>query len=989
MNYIEISKSIGAIDSTFLNRFKSSVIKYPEKIAVVFEEKNISYKEIDEISDKIALQLQTQGIGKGDIVPIILDRGYEAIAAMIAVIKTNAAFSNISIDYPKERIDFIVNDTSAKLIIDKVFWNKMKTSSKKSEILYKQSLPSDPAVIVYTSGSTGKPKGVILSYKAMNMALAPNKLGLTESESFLLISSLSFIGGIVYALSPLGAGKTLHITNDSIRRDAHQIIEYIKKHKIVSAFFPPQMARLILELGDGLLDILITGSEKVRSLYSQKTKVMNSWGASETFGPVTAFEIDQPYPEGAPIGKPYDGSRVYILDENRNILPCGQEGEICVSGQIADGYINLPELTAEKFIQNPAARGEHDAILYRTGDLGFLKDDGTLVYVQRKDWMIKVSGYRIEPGEIESVMKKYAPIREAVVKGFETKTGDTILFSVYTADTKVEPSMIKEAIKKHLPDYMIPQVMEQLDNLPLNTNGKIDRLSIKAPDFMLPQVPPTFMEGVGGGNYNNPKNLETKICSLFEKITGAKNVKGSDNFFDLGGTSLSVTLFVITAENEGLRDKNGDCISYSSVYLNPTPRSLANLLISDNKKNITSSTKLQYDDQYDYTKINDLLSENCLDNFLKGKKTGLGNVLLTGATGFLGIHILYGLLNHTKGEITCLVRKNDNIDVTDRLKKLYFNYFEEILESGCRLKIIEGDMLSKEFISDNQIKDINTVINCAANVAHFVRDNSEFDINTMGVKNLIAFCQKNKTRLIHISTIGVAGFSVSPTLQDIMDETMLYFGQNLENQYLFSKFISEREVLEAVSQGLDAKIMRVGNLMGRAKDGGFQVNAQSNSFIGRLRAYHAIGCFPFDSFLEQVEFSPVGITAGAILHLSGTPESCRVFHVYNNNKVFLGDVIFALKDLGVPIEIVENDVFERELSKAMKDCKRAENLTSLVAYLNAAQGKSASLIEAKNDYTTQVLLRLGWRWFQTDKEYLNKFFTHLLSLGLFNIDKTE
>ena len=957
--------------TTFLENFRNSVKNCHEKTAIFFNGQRLSYKELDEESDLVAQALRARGIKRGDIVPIILDRGFRAIIAMIAVLKTGAAFCNISIDYPKERIDFIKEDTKAKISIDNQFLENInKTDKRTTSKPEEASLDSDPAVIVYTSGSTGNPKGVVLSYKAMNMALAPNRLGIAEAESFLLISALSFIGGVAYALSPLSGGKTLHIASDSIRRDALQIIEYIREHQIVSAFFPPQMARIVLEKGDGLLQTLITGSEKVRSLHSQKTKVMNSWGASETFGPVTTFEIDQIYPNGAPIGIPYQGSSIFIIDENQNILPLGEEGEICVSGQIANGYLNLPELTAEKFIPNPSATNEHDMILYKTGDLGFLREDGVLIYVQRKDWMIKVSGFRVEPGEIEATMKKHSPIREAVVKSFQNASGDNVLYAVFTADKKVDPKEIKNAIQSFLPAYMIPQIINQLETLPLNANGKIDRLSIKPPLFEMRDA------------YEAPKNeLEGKICALFEKITGATKVGINDNFFDLGGTSLSVTLFVISAEDEGLCDSEGNFISYSNVYLNPTPKELAALLSQNSVQN-APALGIQNCKDFDYTKINTLLADNTLSSFLNGKKRILGNVLLTGGTGFLGIHILYGLLYHTAGNITCLVRSDGKQSVEDRLRDLFFHYFEKKIEIGERLKIVEGDMLSADLDISCEKTNINTVINCAANVSHFARDPGSFDINTKGVRNLITFCMKTQSRLIHISTIGVAGFHVEnmPISATIMDEKMLYFGQNLENQYLYSKFIAERDILEAATQGLDAKIMRVGNLMGRAIDGGFQINAESNSFVGRLRAYYAIGGFPYDSFLEPVEFSPVGITAGAILHLAGTDKSCRVFHVYNNNKVFLGDVIYAMKEVGISIELQENDAFKKSLTEAMRDPIRAKNLTSLVAYLNSAQGKVAYPIASTNDYTTQVLLRLGWRWGQTDKEYLLKFFTKLHGL---------
>ena len=179
------------------------------------------------------------------------------------------------------------------------------------------------------------------------------------------------------------------------------------------------------------------------------------------------------------------------------------------------------------------------------------------------------------------------------------------------------------------------------------------------------------------------------------------------------------------------------------------------------------------------------------------------------------------------------------------------------------------------------------------------------------------------------------------------------------------------------------QIMRVGNLMARNKDGEFQINAKTNSFLGRLRAYYAIGCFPYSGYHAATELAPIDSTTTAVLQLSSTPDSCRVFHPYNNHYLFMGDIILTMKEIGINIEMVEDDVFQNALSAAMKDPTRAENLTSLVAYQNMAQGRAVAPVAVKNDYTTQALLRMGWCWPETDNEYLRKFLDGLVGLGMF------
>jgi thioester reductase-like protein len=212
---------------------------------------------------------------------------------------------------------------------------------------------------------------------------------------------------------------------------------------------------------------------------------------------------------------------------------------------------------------------------------------------------------------------------------------------------------------------------------------------------------------------------------------------------------------------------------------------------------------------------------------------------------------------------------------------------------------------------------------------------------------------------------------------------MLFFGQNLENQYVSSKFLAEREVLKAATKGLDAKIMRMGNLMARNRDGEFQINPQANSFLGRLRAYQAVGSFPYSAYLSLAELAPIDSSAQAVILLSETPPECRVFHPYNNHYIFLGDIIMTMAESGIAVELMEDEDFQRALSAALRDKARAERLVSLIAYQNVAQGKVAMALGSKNDYTSQILYRMGWRWPETSADYLKKFLEGMIGLGYF------
>ncbi|MCL2684634.1 MAG: SDR family oxidoreductase, partial [Synergistaceae bacterium] len=323
-----------------------------------------------------------------------------------------------------------------------------------------------------------------------------------------------------------------------------------------------------------------------------------------------------------------------------------------------------------------------------------------------------------------------------------------------------------------------------------------------------------------------------------------------------------------------------------------------------------------------------------------------------------------------------------------RLKKMMFYYIDDDFASSFegRLRAVDGDVTRADSLKELMGLPIDTIINCAANVTHFAKDSSIMDVNTGGALNLIEFAMHKQTRLIQTSTMSIAGFSVEgiPPKGALLDEAMLFFGQNLENQYIHSKFKAERAILEAIPRGLDAKIMRLGNLMARNNDGEFQINAQTNSFLGGLRAYLTLGCFPYSACLERVELSPIDCTAKAVLLLADAPPECVVFHPFSNYTFCMGDVVEAMRDEGLEIAFVEDETFERALAEAMKDKSRAEKLVSLIAYQNVAQGRAAFMLGASNDYTTHALRRMNWRWPEPTSDYLHAFLRGMISLGYFD-----
>ena len=364
-------------------------------------------------------------------------------------------------------------------------------------------------------------------------------------------------------------------------------------------------------------------------------------------------------------------------------------------------------------------------------------------------------------------------------------------------------------------------------------------------------------------------------------------------------------------------------------------------------------------------------------------------MLLTGATGFLGIHVLHELLENETGDIYCFIRANKVLSGAERLKSLLYYYFSNEYEDTFdeRLHIIEGDITNFEDFEKLLSENIETVINCAANVKHFSSGTDIEDINLGGVVNGLKFAKMKNAKYVQVSTYSIAGESVNnyPPADVEFTEQDLFIGQAVDNQYLSSKFLAERAVLEAaVNDDLDVKIMRVGNLMARSSDSEFQINFNSNGFINRLKAFVTIGKMPYSMLMNRVEFSPIDVTAKAIIGLSKTPKECTVFHPYDYHNVSFGDIIDIIRPLELDIEPSEDDDYQNALDEALADKAKQEGVSGLITSIGSGKVKKI-WIPVDNAYTVQVLYRLGIKWPFISEEYVYYFIKYLNDLDFFSV----
>ena len=362
-------------------------------------------------------------------------------------------------------------------------------------------------------------------------------------------------------------------------------------------------------------------------------------------------------------------------------------------------------------------------------------------------------------------------------------------------------------------------------------------------------------------------------------------------------------------------------------------------------------------------------------------------MLLTGATGYLGIHILNDLIVNYSITIICLVRDKNGIKAEQRLRMIYDYYFGQNASDALagRVTIIPVDITCPNSL-DNVTQTGLTVINCAANVKHFSADDDIETVNVESVRNLIAFCLRTKSRIIHISTLSIAGMSVNGFPSTRLSERDFYLGQNYsDNKYVYSKFIAEDLIFAAIhDNGLSAKIMRVGNLSPRSTDGKFQQNYMSNNHMAIYRAYAALGMVPYNVLKAEIEYSPIDEVARAILLLAETPRECVVFHPVNNNKQSLADVLECFKQSGINFRYVDDQSLNSALKQAMDKPEKTLLLRPLIAY-NSNLGQQVKNVGYDCDYTTQILRILGHNWSATNHDYISRFVGLLKLLGYFDV----
>ena len=987
--YVEYPK-----DKCIHELFTKQATKTPDKIALIAGKEKYTYRELDEKTNSLAQWLISQGVEEGKVVGAYLDRTAYTVISQLAVLKAGGVFLPIDHRYPNDRIEYMLQDCNVELVIaDKELeseWNvkyiNLKNYGFKDvlEMPVKVS-PDAPCYVIYTSGSTGRPKGCVLKHMGVANFCANNNIipyaEKLEHRTVVSVNTISFDFFIAETLLPLAHGWMVVLANDEessnkklfkelvVVNDVNIIettptrLEIYTKGEAEDSYF--QQIQLVVSSGEALSDSLL---QKIRII--SEAKIYNPLGPSEC----SVWNVDGDFKSDITIGSPIANTQIYILDKDGNILPIGVAGELCIGGDgVGMGYLNRPELTAEKFVPNPFATEEnhHGKVMYHTGDLARWRADGEIEYLGRIDTQVKIRGLRIELGEIESVMSSFAGIQLTAVADKRDENNRQYLVGYYTAEGEIDEKELRSHLSSKLPKYMIPNYFVGLDVMPMTASGKTDRKNLPLPDFT-----------VQTSEYVAPETeQEMKLCNLLKELLHTDRVGVEDDFFEYGGDSLTAIEYVAKAHSMGID------FALQNVFDYPTVRKMCSFL------NGGVEEKLHFKME-DFDKYKELFGKNVVDDTINLEKKSLGNVLITGATGFLGAHILDRLMQEENGKIYCLIRSSKIDDRRGRLQEILRYYFGDKYESEWNHRIIPivGD-IEHEGLSDCMPSDIQTVIHAAASVKHFGSYSYFHKVNAEGTGHVVDYAKEVGAKLIHISTLSVSGNSMADDFtvyrseeEKFFYETSFYIGQPLDNVYIHSKFEAERRVYDAMLDGLDATVIRVGNLTNRASDYKFQPNFRENAFLTRVKAILEFGLFPDYLMKLYAEFSPIDKTAEGIVKIAQYADKQTVFHLNSDRVIYFDRFLKVVHELGISMEVVSGSAFNEALQKTIKQ-SNTEYIFEAFQNDMDEQGQLVydSNIRIKNDFTLWFLKKVGFEWNETDMEYIKGYIDYFRRIGYLEV----
>lgn len=915
----------------------------PDAIAVQFEDQSLTYKELNKRADALAHALMAQGVKPGTLVGLFVNRSVDMLVGLLGVLKAGGAYLPLDPSFPAGRLAFMLADSNVGIILaQSTLLARLPENNAQVVCLDETSrgkrgrkpkatvTPDDPAYVIYTSGSTGKPKGVQIHHRSVVNFLSSMRenLKINSEDTLLAVTTLSFDIAVLELMLPLTVGARVVIADSETTADGALLAQALTDSNTTFMQATPASWRLLIEAGwQGKQDLkILCGGEALTNDLAEKllqrgAQVWNLYGPTETTIWSTMHRVasddNSSISNTVSIGRPIANTQIYILDTNLQPVPVGVIGDLFIGGDgVSRGYLNRPELTAERFIQNPF---DMASTMYKTGDLARYMPDGNIEFFGRSDQQVKVRGFRIETGEVEAALTAHLSVKQAVVAAWKEKSSDASLVAYVvpaSSENEADAGQLRDFLRGKLPDYMLPSIFVQLDSLPLTPNGKVDRKALP---------PPTQSRSALRAPYVAPRTpLEFELAEICAQVLGLENNNGlsavgvNDNFFDLGGHSLLGTRLVFL-----LREKYGlDAadLPLRALFEQPT---VANLAQAIDRARRGERNEIRRSDfiQRGQLSLDELNAEAQLDPDITAG--GLvyehvddpKHILLTGATGFVGAFLLHDLLTKTSADVYCLLRANDLEQGLQRLQRNLSSYllWDEVFAS--RIKPVLGDLGAPQLgLTDDEFGHLaatmDVIYHNGAMVNFVYPYHAHKASNVLGTQEILRLASRAKLKPVHlVSTLSIlysGGVNDGRVFrEDVdLDQVGAPFGG-----YAQSKWVAEKLVRQAGERGIPYAIYRPGLVSGHSLSGAWNTD---NLISSMTRVCVHLGCIP--NLDVTVNIVPVDFVSGAIIELSRNPANFgRVYHLDNPQPIHFSKLAGWLEAQGFRARQASFDEWRAEL----------------------------------------------------------------------------
>ena len=932
--------------------FTQQVIKTPDAIAVKFGNQQLTYTQLNQKANQLANYLQNCGVTSEVLVGLYLERSLDILIAILAILKAGGAYLPLDPKYPQTRLTDILNDSQVSIILTQEklltslssplprgetpltpYQGKIILLDTDLTIISQQNIetpisaikPDNLAYVIYTSGSTGKPKGVMITHQnIVNHATSIiDKYQINSHDRILQFTTFIFDVAAEEIFPAWLSGATLIICPQEMVTNLIEFSQFLAQESLTVVNLPtPYWQEWVLEIDRKVsqipdsLRLVITGSDQVlpeklalwQKLVTEKRQNIqwiNAYGLTETTITSTVYQLPVNYQlnttHSVPIGRPIANTEIYILDQNLQPVPIGIPGELHIGGAgLARGYLNRKQLTNEKFISNPISSSKSSR-LYKTGDLARYLPDGNIEFLGRIDYQVKIRGFRIELGEIEAVLAQHPLVKSSAVIVREIQPGNKQLVAyVVTEDHSNIQQDLRSFLKQNLPDYMLPAFFVRLAELSLTPTGKINRRALSA----------LMLELNHEIDYILPRNpLEQKLAEIWCQVLGLEKVSVEENFFNLGGHSLA-TIQIISRIRETLKID----LPLQYLFTEPTIAGLTKII----------NQLLQTADHI--TPIDDFYVDAILDSSIKPQNlpqqftNQLQHILLTGATGFLGVHLLHELLEKTSANIHCLVRAENVSEARNKLKnKLSFYQLWNEQDSQRIIPIIGNLEKNLLGLSEKEFQDLASQIDMIYHSGASVNLIYPYSVlkpaNVLGTQEILRLASQIKIKPVHfVSTTSVFCPENYPENEVLLESDPLDYYQGLVGGYPQSKWVAEKLVMQARERGLPVTIYRAARIIGHSQIG---ICNTEDLFSRIITTCMQLGATPNIDWEDNL--TPVDYVSQAIVYLSFQKESLgKAFHLLNPQIISMNHLFNLIRKLGYQLPQISYDQWYYQLINLMQ-----------------------------------------------------------------------